>query len=406
MDYAPMQVINPPLQDIITRKSRASNEIHHLSHDQNLDTEIMVTKENGQTLFIGVLSHQEVAEDSDMDPKSNHVMMSECVKTEAGIETKIKLNFSVDRLLSANCGETTNTIDLNQRIVISSNNNNCCGASSISKSAQYDCCQYYVDDHSTLPRNYYSQKHMQVSRNHQERNVNFPPNMDIKSIIRPTPIRALNNGTDEVLSYSSMTSSLLKFQQHPQPPVTSITALSSLMAPFSGLKSLQISQQHFRQQSNIQAVSKSLDIPRTTAIPNGSGNASGSTGTTVSSGVIANSGKRKRSWSRAVFSNLQRKGLEIQFQQQKYITKPDRRKLAARLNLTDAQVKVWFQNRRMKWRHTRENLKSGQEKPVLSQNTQSSNPNSPGGANNLSRVEKKCYTSSSESDEDEIDVVE
>lgn len=67
------------------------------------------------------------------------------------------------------------------------------------------------------------------------------------------------------------------------------------------------------------------------------------------------SSKRKRSWSRAVFSQLQRKGLEIQFQIQKYITKPDRRKLAARLGLTDAQVKVWFQNRRMKWRHTREN---------------------------------------------------
>lgn len=49
--------------------------------------------------------------------------------------------------------------------------------------------------------------------------------------------------------------------------------------------------------------------------------------------------KRKRSWSRAVFSQLQRKGLEIQFQIQKYITKPDRRKLAARLGLTDAQVK-------------------------------------------------------------------
>lgn len=50
--------------------------------------------------------------------------------------------------------------------------------------------------------------------------------------------------------------------------------------------------------------------------------------------------KRKRSWSRAVFSQLQRKGLEIQFQIQKYITKPDRRKLAARLGLTDAQVKL------------------------------------------------------------------
>jgi Homeodomain len=53
--------------------------------------------------------------------------------------------------------------------------------------------------------------------------------------------------------------------------------------------------------------------------------------------------KRKRSWSRAVFSNLQRKGLERQFEFQKYITKPDRKKLAARLGLKDAQVKVWFQ---------------------------------------------------------------
>lgn len=73
----------------------------------------------------------------------------------------------------------------------------------------------------------------------------------------------------------------------------------------------------------------------------------------------ANGGKRKRSWSRAVFSNLQRKGLERRFQLQKYITKPDRRQLAATLGLTDAQVKVWFQNRRMKWRHSKEAGKLG-----------------------------------------------
>ncbi|XP_046488749.1 H2.0-like homeobox protein isoform X2 [Neodiprion pinetum] len=66
------------------------------------------------------------------------------------------------------------------------------------------------------------------------------------------------------------------------------------------------------------------------------------------------SSRRKRSWSRAVFSSLQRKGLERRFSLQKYITKPDRRQLAATLGLTDAQVKVWFQNRRMKWRHTKE----------------------------------------------------
>ncbi|KAL1131869.1 hypothetical protein AAG570_011480, partial [Ranatra chinensis] len=75
-------------------------------------------------------------------------------------------------------------------------------------------------------------------------------------------------------------------------------------------------------------------------------------------------GKRKRSWSRAVFSNLQRKGLEKRFQIQKYITKPDRRQLAANLGLTDAQVKVWFQNRRMKWRHTKEMKYQGGGAPM------------------------------------------
>ncbi len=63
-------------------------------------------------------------------------------------------------------------------------------------------------------------------------------------------------------------------------------------------------------------------------------------------------GRRKRSWSRAVFTSLQRKGLEKRFNMQKYVNKPDRRQLAAAPGLTDAQVKVWFQNRRMKWRHS------------------------------------------------------
>ncbi len=52
--------------------------------------------------------------------------------------------------------------------------------------------------------------------------------------------------------------------------------------------------------------------------------------------------KRKRSWSRAVFSHLQRKGLEKRFEVQKYVTKPDRRQLASMLGLTDAQVTYFF----------------------------------------------------------------
>ncbi|KAG7155412.1 Homeobox protein H2.0-like [Homarus americanus] len=79
-------------------------------------------------------------------------------------------------------------------------------------------------------------------------------------------------------------------------------------------------------------------------------------------------GRRKRTWTRAVFSNLQRKGLEKRFQLQKYITKPDRRQLAATLGLTDAQVKVWFQNRRMKWRHAE--LKKREQQQMQQQQQQ------------------------------------
>ncbi|KAH7642262.1 homeobox protein dbx1-a-like [Dermatophagoides farinae] len=57
---------------------------------------------------------------------------------------------------------------------------------------------------------------------------------------------------------------------------------------------------------------------------------------------------------RAVFSDAQRQGLEKRFQMQKYISKPDRKKLAEKLGLKDSQVKIWFQNRRMKWRNSKE----------------------------------------------------
>ncbi|XP_078270990.1 homeobox protein DBX1-A [Rhinoraja longicauda] len=70
---------------------------------------------------------------------------------------------------------------------------------------------------------------------------------------------------------------------------------------------------------------------------------------------LAARGKPRRGMlRRAVFSDVQRKALEKMFQKQKYISKPDRRKLAAKLGLKDSQVKIWFQNRRMKWRNSKE----------------------------------------------------
>ncbi|XP_039256698.2 uncharacterized protein LOC120333358 [Styela clava] len=70
---------------------------------------------------------------------------------------------------------------------------------------------------------------------------------------------------------------------------------------------------------------------------------------------ITTRGKPRRGMlRRAVFSDHQRKSLEKKFQQQKYISKPERKKLANKLGLKDSQVKIWFQNRRMKWRNTKE----------------------------------------------------
>ncbi|XP_061560525.1 H2.0-like homeobox protein isoform X2 [Phycodurus eques] len=98
--------------------------------------------------------------------------------------------------------------------------------------------------------------------------------------------------------------------------------------------------------------------------------------------------KRKRSWSRAVFSNLQRKGLEKRFEIQKYVTKPDRKQLAAMLGLTDAQVKVWFQNRRMKWRHSKE-----------AQAQKDKDKEQPDGTNESARDPKETAESECDSDE-------
>ncbi|XP_006888240.1 PREDICTED: homeobox protein DBX2-like [Elephantulus edwardii] len=68
----------------------------------------------------------------------------------------------------------------------------------------------------------------------------------------------------------------------------------------------------------------------------------------------SNSKARRGILRRAVFSEDQRKALERMFQKQKYISKTDRKKLAINLGLKESQVKIWFQNRRMKWRNSKE----------------------------------------------------
>ena len=58
----------------------------------------------------------------------------------------------------------------------------------------------------------------------------------------------------------------------------------------------------------------------------------------------------KRKKPRTSFTRLQICELEKRFHQQKYLASGERAGLASKLNMTDSQVKTWFQNRRTKWR--------------------------------------------------------
>ncbi|XP_029441011.1 homeobox protein Nkx-6.1 [Rhinatrema bivittatum] len=64
--------------------------------------------------------------------------------------------------------------------------------------------------------------------------------------------------------------------------------------------------------------------------------------------LLDKDGKRKH--TRPTFSGQQIFALEKTFEQTKYLAGPERARLAYSLGMTESQVKVWFQNRRTKWR--------------------------------------------------------
>ncbi|VDL89938.1 unnamed protein product [Schistocephalus solidus] len=64
--------------------------------------------------------------------------------------------------------------------------------------------------------------------------------------------------------------------------------------------------------------------------------------------LLDKDGKRKH--TRPTFSGQQIFALEKTFEQTKYLAGPERARLAYLLGMSESQVKVWFQNRRTKWR--------------------------------------------------------
>ncbi|KAJ8684314.1 hypothetical protein QAD02_020106 [Eretmocerus hayati] len=69
----------------------------------------------------------------------------------------------------------------------------------------------------------------------------------------------------------------------------------------------------------------------------------------VGAGADSNSLKRKKK-TRTVFSRTQVFQLESTFDMKRYLSSSERAALATSLRLTETQVKIWFQNRRNKWK--------------------------------------------------------
>lgn len=73
--------------------------------------------------------------------------------------------------------------------------------------------------------------------------------------------------------------------------------------------------------------------------------------TVIENGEVRLNGKGKKIRKpRTIYSSLQLQALNQRFQQTQYLALPERADLAAKLGLTQTQVKIWFQNKRSKYK--------------------------------------------------------
>ncbi|XP_041368116.1 barH-like 1 homeobox protein [Gigantopelta aegis] len=122
----------------------------------------------------------------------------------------------------------------------------------------------------------------------------------------------------------------------------------SRLSPSGGLKQINfmnMSSDLFSDRSRPPISSKDIDVDSNCAEDDTDEHEDGDDST--SSMMMKTKKPRK---ARTAFTDHQLSCLEKNFERQKYLSVQDRMELAAKLNLTDTQVKTWYQNRRTKWK--------------------------------------------------------
>ncbi|XP_074595712.1 uncharacterized protein LOC141850869 [Brevipalpus obovatus] len=76
-------------------------------------------------------------------------------------------------------------------------------------------------------------------------------------------------------------------------------------------------------------------------------------------------GKTRR--PRTAFTSQQLLELENQFRMNRYLSRPKRFEVATNLMLTETQVKIWFQNRRMKWKRSKKAIHDARSKNTIAE---------------------------------------